>query len=284
MITWQFYLAISIFLISCNGLFHRSLLKDDESSPQGQTIVFLGIGGLIAVFIALAQGKLNLIFSQELLWYFVLFVVLVTPAYLLKYRSYQLLGASEIVMFSVTGRLWNMVGAYFFLHEAITSKMILGALLILSGAMLTRLEGSKFKVNRGIIVVLVSAFLFGMADIVGFNILRAYDSSNFLIYSYLLPVIAIVLIQPTSMKKVKYYFRKDRGFKVILLSLCDTFGMLSLFLAYQVGRNAAVIGPLRSTSIIVTVILAILFLKERNNVINKVIGSIIAVSGVMLLI
>ena len=96
--------------------------------------------------------------------------MLLTPAYLLKYRSYQLIGASEIVMFSVTGRLWNVVGAYFFLHEAITLKMIIGALLILSGAMLTRYEKKKFVINKGIGLVLISALLFGMGDVNGFFI------------------------------------------------------------------------------------------------------------------
>jgi uncharacterized membrane protein len=259
-------------------------LKDDDSSPQGQTIVFLGLGGLISIIIAVVQNKLNLRFSPTLIWNFVLLIALLTPAYLLKYHSYQLMGASEVVMFSVTGRLWNVVGAYIFLHETITLKMIAGALLILSGAMLTRYEKKKFTINKGVAFVLISSFLFGMGDINGFFVLQNYDSTNFLIYSYLLPVIALLLLQPTSFKRIKYYFRKDRAIKVVLLSLCDTFGMLSLYLAYQSGRNAAVIGPLRSTSIIVTVVLAILILKERNNLRNKLIGSVLAVAGVMLLV
>lgn len=282
--SWIIYLAISILLISCNGLFHRSLLKDDDSSPQGQTIVFLGLGGIISILIAIFQGKLDLLFPPLLIWNFLLLIILLTPAYLLKYRSYQLLGASEVVMFSVTGRLWNVVGAYFFLHEAVTPKMLLGAVLILAGAMLTRYEKRKFKLNKGIVIVLASAFLFGIGDINGYFILQHYDSTNFLIYSYLLPVIALLLVQTKSIKNLKYYFRRDRSIKVILLSLCDTFGMLALYLAYQAGRNASVIGPLRSTSIIITVILAAVVLKERSNLKNKLLGAGIAVIGVVLLL
>jgi drug/metabolite transporter (DMT)-like permease len=283
-VPWQIYLLISILLLSCNGLFHRSILKEGDSSPQGQTLVFLGLGGIISIIIALVQGKLNLLFPPALAWNFLLLIALLTPAYLLKYRSYQLIGASEVVMFSVTGRLWNVVGAYVFLHEAITLKMILGAMLILGGAMLTRYEKKKFVLNRGVLIVLISAFLFGMGDINGYFVLRSYDSTNFLVYSYLLPVAALLLLHPSSFNKIKYYFRKDRAIKVILLGLCDTFGMLTLYLAYQVGRNAAVIGPLRSTNIIVTVILAIIILRERTNIKNKLIGAAIAVVGVVLLL
>ncbi len=282
--TWYLYLAISIILISFNGLFHRSLLKDDDSNPQAQTIVFLGMGGIIAIVIAVIQGKLNLLFPLELTWNFLLLILMLTPAYLLKYRSYQLIGASEVVMFSVTGRLWNVVGAYFFLNEAITIKIIIGAVLILVGVMLTRYEKKKFVLNKGVGIVLLASFLFGLGDINGYHILKSYDSTNFLIYSELLPVFALLLIQPKAIKKISYYFHKGRSIKILLLSLCDAFGMLSLYLAYQAGGNASIIGPLRATSIILTTVLAILILKERNNIKNKLIGSIIAVAGVILLI
>ncbi len=103
-------------------------------------------------------------------------------------------------------------------------------------------------------------------------------------YRRCLRFFTLLLVQPKAIKKIKYYFRKDRAAKVLLLSLCDTFGMLALYLAYQTGRNAAVIGPLRSTSIIVTVVLAILILKERTNAVNKIAGALIAVFGVVLLV
>ncbi|OGD09985.1 hypothetical protein A2397_00395 [Candidatus Amesbacteria bacterium RIFOXYB1_FULL_44_23] len=281
---WQIYLLVSIVLISFNGLFHRSLLKDDNSSPQAQTIAFLGLGGIIAVVVALLQGKLNLFFAPELTLNFLLLALLLTPAYLLRYRAFQLIGASEVVMFSVTGRLWNVFGAYVFLHEAITVKIIIGAFLILFGAMLTRFEKRQFIINKGIVLVLISAFLFGIGDINGFYILKTYDSTNFLIYSELIPVVVLLFLQPKVIQKLKYYFHKDKAIKVTLLSLCDAFGMLALYLAYQAGGNASIIGPLRATSVVVTTVLAILILRERNNVPNKLIGSVIAVIGVALLL
>lgn len=282
--SWQIYLLISILLISLNGLFHRSLLKDEDSSPQAQAIIFLGIGGIIGILIALTNGNLNLHFPSFLLWNFILLAILLTPAYLLKYRAFQLIGASEVAMFSITGRLWNVVGAHFFLGEAITLKMIIGATLILVGAMMACYERKKFTLNKGVIFVLLGAFLFGMGDINGYFILRSYDSTNFLIYSSLIPVISLIVLQPKSVKKLKYYFRKDRIMKLIFLCFCDVVGMLALYRAYQVGQNASVISPLRAISVIITVILGILILKERANMKNKLLGSVIAVVGTILLL
>jgi len=281
--SWQVYLTISIILLSCNGLFHRSLLKDEDSSTQAQTLLFLGLGGFMATIIALVQGKLNLRFPPEIWPNLLLLMALLTPAYLLKYRGFQLIGASEVVMFSMTGRLWSVIGATLFLQEVLTVKMIIGILLIIGGVMLTRYEKKTFAFNKGVGIVLLSAALAGIGDINGFYILRSYDPSNYLIYFYLLPVLTLLCIKPKSILKIKYYFRRDRALKMGLLSLCDTFGMLALYLAYQAGGRATIIAPLKSLSILVTVILSAVILKERQNMGNKVIGAIVAIGGVFLL-
>jgi drug/metabolite transporter (DMT)-like permease len=281
--TWPVFLITSILLTSLNGLFHRSLLKDDKSDPIAQTIVFLGIGGIIALAIALFRGTLQLTFPLSLSLNFAI-LALITLGYVLKYRGYQLLNASEVVIFASTSKLWNVVGASIFLHETVTLTKLLGTLVILLGVAVTMYVDKKFKFNKGILVVLIGAVIFGLTDINGFYILQTFDASSFQVYAYLLPVIILLLIRPNSVKKLSYYFTKDRGMKVILLSAFDTLGMLALFFAYQAGGKASIIGPLSATKLIVTVLLAMVILKERDHITNKIIGAVITVLGVILLL
>jgi len=281
---WQIYLLISILLLSCNGLFHRSLMKNDKSNPQAQTIVFLGLGGIIAFIIALIRGKLQLIFPSSLSMNFLLLILLSTPAYLLTYRAYQLIGASEVVLFLATGRLWNVLGAFLFLHEAVTFQKVLGAIIILIGIAIVLYDKRKFRFNKGVILALLAAFLFGMSDINGFYILKTFDATNFLIYAEFLPVILLLLIQPTIVKKLQYYISTDKAIKVLLLSFCDVLGSLALFLSFQAGGKVSVISPLSATRVLVTVILSMIVLNERNNMKNKIIGAIVTVFGIILLL
>lgn len=281
---WQIYLLISILLISLNGLFHRSLMKDDKSNPRAQTIVFLGLGGLIAFVIALLRGKLHLAIPLSLTFNFIILVLLSTPAYLLLYRAYQLIGASEVALFLTTGRLWNVVGAFLFLHETLTLQRICGAIIITLGIVVVLYDKKKFTVNKGMLFALIAAFLFGMNDINGFYILKSFDATNFLIYSEFLPVFALLVIQPTIIKKLKYYLTKGNSLKVSLLSLCDAIGMLALYLSFQAGGKASVIGPLGATRVLVTVLLATVILNEKKNLKNKIIGAVVTVIGVILLL
>lgn len=282
--TWQIYLLASILLISFNGLFHRSLMKDDRSNPRAQTIVFLGLGGIIGIVIALMRGKLNLSIPTSLYLNFVLLILFSTPAYLLTYRAYQLIGASEVVLFLTTERLWNILGAILFLHESLTFFKVIGAIIILIGIGIALYDTRKFIFNKGILLVLLSAFLFGMSEINGYYILRRIDATNFLIYADFLPVIAIFLTQPKIITKLKYYWQKNVAAKALLLSLCDTFGSLALFLSFQAGGKASIIGPLSATRVIITVILAMILLGERNNAFNKLIGAATSVLGVIMLL
>lgn len=259
-------------------------MKDDKSNPQAQTIVFLGLGGMIALFVAILRGNLHLAFPLSLSWNFILLILLSTPAYLLTYRAYQLIGASEVVLFLATGRLWNVIGASLFLHETITFNKVIGAVIILIGIAIVLYDKRKFTFNKGIIFALLAAFLFGMSDINGFYILKTFDATNFLIYAEFLPVFVLLLLQPKIIKKISYYFQTDKAIKASLLSLCDALGSLALFLSYQTGGKASVIGPLSATRVIVTVILAMFILQERNNITNRIIGAIVTVVGVILLL
>lgn len=282
--SWQVLLAISMVLLSLNGLFHRSLLKDEGSDPRAQTIAFLGLGGIIAIVIALLRGKLDLTFPQPLLINFILIAVLSTVHYITKYRGFQLIGASEVVIFSTTSKLWNVFGAAIFLHESITFAQVLGAVVILFGIAITLYSKKKFQLNGGIAIVLFSAFLVGLTDINGYYILRQMDASNFQIYAWLLPVFAILITQPQSIKKLKFYLNRTRGPKVALLSLFDTLGNLAFFFSFQAGGKASIIGPLSATKVLITVLLAAVLLGEKENLTNKIIGAIVTVIGVILLL
>jgi drug/metabolite transporter (DMT)-like permease len=282
--SWQILLAISIISLSFNGLFHKSLLRDDKSDPRAQAIVFLGIGGVLSIIIALFRGGLHLEFSSSLIFNLLVLAVVGTIAYILKYRGYQLINASEVVIFSTTSKFWVALGASIFLHEAVTVQKIIGTIIILIGIAVTSYSDKKFKINKGIFIVLLSSVLMGLTEINGYYILQSMDASGYQVYFYLIPVFALLLVQPTLIKKISYYFKPIRALKVTALAVFDTVGMLTLFFAYQAGGKASVISPLSAIKVIVTVVLAIIILKERDSIKKVLAGAVISVIGVALLL
>jgi uncharacterized membrane protein len=82
---------------------------------------------------------------------------------------------------------------------------------------------------------------------------------------------------------MKPFFTKQvlikMGFLAVSFSICN----LAMLAAYQKGRVSTV-SPLMQTSLIVTVILGVVFLKERNRLWQKSLAALICFLGVVLIV
>lgn len=259
-------------------------MKDNKSDAKAQTVVFLTSGGILTLLLGTINHSLQFSFPNSLLFNFLILAIIGSMAYFLKYSGFQVLDTSEVVIFATTSKLWNVFGGFLFLKEPISINKILGSIVIMIGIAFAIYTNGKFKINKGTLLVLISAFLFGVTDINGFFILQNISATSYQIYFYFLPVIATLAIQPKTLSKISYYFSFKRGIKVFLLSIFDVLGMLALFYSYQVGGRASVIGPLSATKVILTTILAMLFLKERKHLMNKLFGAMVTVLGIILLL
>jgi uncharacterized membrane protein len=81
-----------------------------------------------------------------------------------------------------------------------------------------------------------------------------------------------------------FYFETKHALNISLVSVNDILATILLYFAYQIGRNASQIAPIMATQTIISVLLAIILLKEKNNMLNKIIGATIVVAGVMLVL
>lgn len=70
----------------------------------------------------------------------------------------------------------------------------------------------------------------------------------------------------------------------VLTNLLAVISGLTYLSAYQIGRNAAQIASLNQTSTVMSVILAILVLKERGGFIRKLVAAGLGVTGVILVL
>lgn len=281
--TWQYFLLASIFFSSVNGLIHRTLMKSDLSDPKAQTVVFAGLTGIFAFVLAVFTTGFHL--PPLFLWpNLLLMVILISFASVLTFKSYQTTEASEMGILLSTERLWTVVLAFVFLGESATISKVFGTVLILIGVGTVYWRRHKIKLTSGALFALVAAFLYGISYVNGFYILQTFDAASFVVFGSILPVLAILLFQPQVLRKMKFYLITQNAGLISLSAVFDTLMSVFLYLTYQAGRNASQISPLAATSLILTVIFAAIFLKERDNIWRKLIGGAVVVSGIMLVL
>ncbi|OGC80644.1 MAG: hypothetical protein A2W07_08155, partial [candidate division Zixibacteria bacterium RBG_16_43_9] len=202
----------------------------------------------------------------------------------LAFKALKSIEASEYVILFSSSRMWVVAGAFVFLQENFSTGKVIGTLVILFGIALAEWKKQRIVLNQGALLALAGAFCFAATELVSFFILRQFDANSFTVYSYLLPVVALLVIHPKTMKRLSFYLRPKNAVNLTAVSIGDLVATLCLFYAYQLGRNAAQIGPIMASQTILSVLLAILFLKERRYIFNKVVGAMVVVAGIILVL
>ena len=282
--SWWALTLLGILVFSPKGLLYRVLMKDHESDPYAQSVVFFGLGGTFALLFSLFHGgfQYRIPSGQRLL--FLPLTLCATVGPVLLFKAYQRIDASEIAILQSSQKLWAVLGAFVFLQEPFSANKILGTLLVVVGMAITLWRRKRFQVNEGVALVLGATLFYAGMDLVSYYILWDFDALSLIVYVCYLPVVTLLLLRPQTVKRISLYFKPKYALGVSVLALCDTVGTLCFFFAYQVGRNAAQIVPLAGLITINSVLLGILVLKERTNLPHKVMGALVTVVGALLVL
>lgn len=107
------------------------------------------------------------------------------------------------------------------------------------------------------------------------------DLYNLLVW--VAPIIVISFFPLIKLSVVKKIIKKD--FKQIsLISFLNVGAYLFNLKALVVGGEVTKVIPIVQTSTIITIILGIFFLKERDHIVKKIVAGLIAIIGVFLLV
>jgi drug/metabolite transporter (DMT)-like permease len=282
--TWQILLVISVILGSTNSLLHRGLLKNENSDAYAQSVVFTFLEGIFSLIIIIVSGRHLSVLRFDQLPLFIAIALISPLVFIFMFKGFKLIGASEHSMLFTSAKIWTVLGAIFFLKETPTLAKLIGVLLIIFGVILTEWKKERLKFNKGAMYVLLAAFFNGVAGTLAYFLLRNFDVLSFLVYNSFAISVLLFIFKPKIVKKFTFYFKTNHLVNILISSFNDGLVNVFTFLAYQIGRNALQIGPLGATQIPLTVILAIIFLGERERLSQRLVGSMAALAGSIFLI
>ncbi len=280
--SWQFLIAISIITFSFSTILQRVLMKDNKSDSIAFSILFQILAGVIVGIFALFHGfqMPNLVLYIPNI---ILMIILYSIANIFIFKSLQLIEASEFTILFVSRAFWTILAAVVLLGEKFLLFQVVGTLFVLGGVILVSYKAKRFIINKGSLYALLGACALGLAFTNDAFLVRHFDVLSYEAIAFILPGLAIMAVFPKSLKRMKPLLGKKTLPKILLLTFIYAISGVTIFLAYQVGRNAAQLGALSQLSTIFTVLLAIFILKETSELWKKMLGSIIAFIGVVLI-
>ena len=98
----------------------------------------------------------------------------------------------------------------------------------------------------------------------------------------MVPTLAIFLIEKIKISEIKKEFINGNKKAIIITSVSWSLSIIGALRAYQLGKVTTV-APLCALTVILNVIAGYIFLKERNDVIKKIIAAIVIVASIILI-
>lgn len=279
--SWFFLILLSVVIVSFANILQKSLMKDDKSDPISYSIIFAFLLGFINLIVALIAGfhfpKLN-----GSLIFFPIAAVLWGLGTIFYFKALQLLESSEVTILASVRSLITIAASLLFLKETFNLQKLFGTVIVLLSIFIVTNLKHGIKFNKGIYYTFGMTLFYGLAVVFDVLNLRSTDPLSYLAVVNILIGIILLLIFPKAIKKMKVFANKNFLKKMLPVSVFSSAQAIAYYFALAKGP-ASQIAPIGQAQVIVTILLAVIILKERDNLLRKVVAAILVMIGVILL-
>lgn len=280
--SWQLHISVSLLLVSVLTLIQRVILKNREVRPTAYAIFFQYLTGIFIASAGFLFGDMRLPNLKPLLPNLIIMATLYGLGVSFVYQSLKLTEASKFTIIFSTRAFFTVTTSSLILGEFLSAGQIVGALLIFLGVVLANLKATRITFGRGELFALLSAAGYGLGASNDRYLLDFFDVYLYSALAFFAPGIVLSLIYPKQFKHFKPFFKRAVFYKVLLASLIYTIASINFFSAFQVTENSSQVAAFNLTGVMITVILAIIFLKERKDILKKIVAAATTLAGLLL--
>jgi drug/metabolite transporter (DMT)-like permease len=223
---------------------------------------------------------------QEQIAWALLFIscMLWTAIAIVSMYSYKYTAVSLRAPISETRTFWLLLFSVLILSEVITYQKFFGVSLIFIGVIIIKFKkGLTYNsfFDKGVLLTLVSALLSALTAIVDKKSMQYFTEGFYGMIVYLVPAVFIgIYISRKKIRDVKLIISKKLPwlFAVMILGFVYYYFQLAALKLAEVS----IVYPILRLSTLFTVVGGIIFLNERENIVRKIIATIVVIAGVIL--
>ena len=284
---WVLFAFASAFFAGVTSILAKIGVKDVDShvATAIRTIIVL-IFSWKMVFIIGSQSTIVNIDGKTFL-FLILSGLSTGGSWLCYFKALQLGDVNKVVPIDKSSTILTMILAFIFLNEKITINMVIGMIGIAIGTylMIQKKEKSEKIVKRKawLIYALLSALFASLTSILGkVGIENVESNLGTAIRTIVVLVMAwIIVFAAKKQRDIKKIDKRSLIF-LILSGVATGASWLCYYKALQDGL-ASIVVPIDKLSILVTVLFAYIFLKEKLSK-KSLLGLILIVVGTLLLL
>ncbi len=257
-------------------------MKDEQSDAHAYSIAFQILGAVVVAVFSVFRGFEMPPITQYPINYFLL-AVLYGLGTLFLFKALKSLEASELTIITSVRSVVTIVSAVFLLGEVFDFNKTIGTTLILLSAYLVSKESIGVKFNKGVLYALGMALFYGLGITNDAFLLKQAEVFSYLVIGFLFPGLFLIAVKPTALLRLNQFLKPRVFLKMLLLVIVYAAAAACFYLALEQGANASQATPILQATVITTVILAAIFLKERDHLFKKFICAVLVTIGILLL-
>jgi uncharacterized membrane protein len=278
-----FVLAIfHAFGNSFANILRKTLMKNDKNDPVASAILFQLQGTAIVTIFALVNG-FTMPPVQAYPMNFLLQGVLWGLATICLFQAYKFIEASEVTIIVSLEAVVTIIAAVVLLKEVFIFTYFIGAALVIASIFYISYASKKFAFNKGVIYALLYSLFAGVAVVNDTYMLGYSEVLSYLVIGWFTPAIVIALLNPLAVKKLISLFNPRIFYNHFIFTFIYVLSGLGFFFALANGGQASQVGTISQASVVLTVLLATIFLKERDHLLKKAVCAVLVTIGVLLL-
>lgn len=255
----------------------RYLIKDDKDSASfslSLEIFRVLIFGILAIF----DFYINWSFKTVILLLLLGFIEPLAIYTFMKMHEHTHLSVSSII--SRSRMIWVAIIAYLFLGESLKLLDYIGIIVLFLGLSIT-VAPHKFFVDNGIKISLVTSLIAAIVVVLIKAVSSDVSLPVLIVWMSLPSIFIIPLFMKNQKTRIKTFIQNKLNLK-ILFNIFNFFAFYGYTLAIKYG-SVSIVTAIYHGMIIFAVLAGIFFLKEREDMTKKIVGSIITILGIFLL-
>ena len=258
------------------------LVSNVEKNPLLISFMYLFVSSLCSFPLIIREGA-NFNVSSFVWFMLGLSIVVYTLASTFNFRAFQVADVSTATILTRSAPLWILIGGVFLFGEQLSPKQILGCLLVLAAIIILGLTGKRIKFERGELLALFSGLMFGAGALFDKWLLNYFNLSWYLFLSLFLTAVAIFVTFRKQIDLNGLLSKRKFLLMILIMGLLLTIGNVFLFTAYKDNGYVSLTNIITQMRIPIISLVGIVFLKERDKILNKIIATALIVIGIILL-
>lgn len=277
---WILYVILYLIVITIFTQFYKEATKKIQKTGA-LTILLEVIGGLTALVFSLF---FEIRFPTDVRIYIMLAISII--CYTVKDRlDTKVMSGIEASTFNILQQLSTtfmiFAGLIFFKEEFILAKFI-GAMLIIFSNVLVFYQKGKFEFNKYVLLGIISNLVFTVALFLDVNISEHFNLPVYAAITLTIPAILIMIFERIKPSEIKNEFANGNKSAILITAITWPITIITQLRAYQLG-NVTIVAPLCALSVMLNVIVGYLFLKEKDNLLRKIISAILIIISIILI-